>query len=106
MLVCLSLFLTRLLVCPYTRQALRLFVESVLRYGLPPNYSYFAVSYKPDEEKRLRIELQRLYGYLDKAGSGEGEVRSQGAHRCYRCLWQWLGARGRVRLIPSLLALH
>ncbi|EGD73788.1 hypothetical protein PTSG_05481 [Salpingoeca rosetta] len=55
-------------------KALRLFVESVLRYGLPPKFSFYAVSFKPDEEKRMRTALQRLYGHLDKAGAEAGEV--------------------------------
>ena len=55
-------------------QALRLFVESVLRYGLPPNYSYFSVNFRPDDEKRMRTELQKLYGHLDKSSANDGEV--------------------------------
>eukprot|EP01147_Barroeca_monosierra_P002439 gene2439-5379_t len=54
-------------------KALRLFVESVLRYGLPPNFLYFAISHGEDS-KKLRNELQRLYGYLDKAGGVNEEV--------------------------------
>lgn len=55
-------------------KALRLFVESVLRYGLPPNYSYFSVNFRPDDEKRMRTELQKLYGHLDKSSANDGEV--------------------------------
>eukprot|EP00043_Microstomoeca_roanoka_P000645 m.28345 g.28345 ORF g.28345 m.28345 type:complete len:373 (+) comp10439_c0_seq2:227-1345(+) len=55
-------------------KALRLFVESVLRYGLPPKFSYYAVQYKPDEEKKLRHDLQKLYGYLDKTGGTDDDV--------------------------------
>eukprot|EP00055_Hartaetosiga_balthica_P008093 m.29030 g.29030 ORF g.29030 m.29030 type:complete len:371 (-) comp6116_c0_seq1:665-1777(-) len=56
-------------------KALRLFVESVLRYGLPPRFSYYALSHAPDNERKVRNDLIKLYGHLDKTSiSGDDTV--------------------------------
>jgi len=53
-------------------KALRVFVESVLRYGLPVNFQ--AVLMKPNKgvAKRLRQVLGQLYSHLDSSAYGGG----------------------------------
>eukprot|EP00056_Hartaetosiga_gracilis_P021237 m.23326 g.23326 ORF g.23326 m.23326 type:complete len:372 (-) comp8964_c0_seq1:635-1750(-) len=54
-------------------KALRLFVESVLRYGLPPRFTYFALAHTPDNERKVRNDLKKLYGDYDKTNIGGGD---------------------------------
>eukprot|EP01135_Chromosphaera_perkinsii_P008605 Nk52_evm47s1401 gene=Nk52_evmTU47s1401 len=53
-------------------KALRVFVESVLRYGLPANFQ--AVVMKPigKNDKKLRDTLNKLYAHLDRRGGVAG----------------------------------
>mmetsp|Transcript_2760 Transcript_2760/g.7272 ORF Transcript_2760/g.7272 Transcript_2760/m.7272 type:complete len:392 (+) Transcript_2760:60-1235(+) len=56
-------------------KAVRLFVESTLRYGVPPNFQ--AVLMKPKKEIPLRRALDSLYGHLasnDMIGGAEEET--------------------------------
>lgn len=54
-------------------KAIRVFVESVLRYGLPPQFDTVLLRPRSGREKSLRSVLQRLYGSLDQdAGEDEG----------------------------------
>ncbi|CAL1549073.1 unnamed protein product [Lymnaea stagnalis] len=46
-------------------KALRVFVESVLRYGLPVNFQAMLVRPIKKNHKRLREVLNQLYGHLD-----------------------------------------
>ncbi|XP_028995325.1 V-type proton ATPase subunit C 1-B [Betta splendens] len=46
-------------------KALRVFVESVLRYGLPVNYQAFLLQTDKKRSKRLRKELASLFKHLD-----------------------------------------
>ncbi|UJR33283.1 hypothetical protein I4U23_020736 [Adineta vaga] len=46
-------------------KALRIFVESVLRYGLPVNFASIIIHPNRKVTKRLRDVLDRLFGYLD-----------------------------------------
>jgi len=46
-------------------KALRVFVESVLRYGLPVNFIAILIHPNKKSMKRLRDTLQQLYGHLD-----------------------------------------
>lgn len=57
-------------------KALRLFVESVLRYGLPVNFQAMLLQPQKKTKKRLREELNHLYAHLDSsANSGSvGDV--------------------------------
>ena len=48
----------------HTPQALRVFVESVLRYGVPPNFAPVVLQVQPKNHKKLRAALQELYGHL------------------------------------------
>jgi V-type H+-transporting ATPase subunit C len=48
-------------------KAIRAFAESVLRYGLPPDFMAAVVVPKPGQQKRLRAELAKLYGHLSGA---------------------------------------
>eukprot|EP00698_Gefionella_okellyi_P021634 TRINITY_DN7051_c0_g1_i1.p1 TRINITY_DN7051_c0_g1~~TRINITY_DN7051_c0_g1_i1.p1 ORF type:complete len:373 (+),score=61.88 TRINITY_DN7051_c0_g1_i1:23-1141(+) len=64
-------------------KAMRAFVESVLRYGLPPDFAAILMEPKKKNERRLRDELKKLYGHLgggttddkdeDAASAAEGE---------------------------------
>lgn len=52
-------------------KALRVFVESVLRYGLPVNFQAILIHPHKKSQKRLKDVLQQLYGHLDgSAGQG------------------------------------
>ncbi|CAG0892402.1 unnamed protein product [Darwinula stevensoni] len=59
-------------------KALRVFVESVLRYGLPVNFqSMLLYPNKKSNIKRLREVLTQLYSHLDSsAGTGGGNQQS------------------------------
>ncbi|GFN76154.1 V-type proton ATPase subunit c [Plakobranchus ocellatus] len=46
-------------------KALRVFVESVLRYGLPVNFQAMLVKPAKKNTKRLKETLNQLYGHLD-----------------------------------------
>ncbi|XP_020805090.1 V-type proton ATPase subunit C isoform X3 [Drosophila serrata] len=56
-------------------KALRVFVESVLRYGLPVNFQAILIEPNKKSVKRLRDVLNQLYGHLDGA-SACGQVSS------------------------------
>jgi len=47
-------------------KALRLFVESVLRYGLPPEFTALTLKHEKSSVKKLRLALEQLYSHLDK----------------------------------------
>ncbi|XP_055387035.1 V-type proton ATPase subunit C [Condylostylus longicornis] len=53
-------------------KALRVFVESVLRYGLPVNFQAILIQPNKKSIKRLRDQLNHLYGHLDGSSSGGG----------------------------------
>ncbi|XP_067655075.1 V-type proton ATPase subunit C-like [Haliotis asinina] len=56
-------------------KALRVFVESVLRYGLPVNFQAMVLQPHKRSVKRLREVLGQLYGHLDNttlAGAADG----------------------------------
>jgi len=50
-------------------KALRVFIESVLRYGLPVNFQAMLLLPQKKTQKRLRDKLNDLYADLDSAGS-------------------------------------
>lgn len=51
-------------------KALRVFVESVLRYGLPVNFQAILIEPHKKSIKRLREDLNQLYGHLDGSSAG------------------------------------
>lgn len=51
-------------------KALRVFVESVLRYGLPVNFQAAVVEPAKGSQKKLRSELHKLYIHLDGSAAG------------------------------------
>ncbi|XP_058986838.1 V-type proton ATPase subunit C isoform X2 [Musca domestica] len=59
-------------------KALRVFVESVLRYGLPVNFQAILIEPNKKSIKRLRDCLNQLYGHLDGASAG-GQLSGSGA---------------------------
>lgn len=48
-------------------KALRVFVESVLRFGLPVNFVAIVIHPLRKSTKRLRDVLDQLFGYLDQS---------------------------------------
>ena len=56
-------------------KALRGFVESVLRYGLPVNFQGMVLLPQKKTQKKLRDTLNQTYAHLDSAG-GSGDVSS------------------------------
>ena len=55
-------------------KALRVFVESVLRYGLPPNFHVAVLEYPKKNGKKLRQVLQGLYQHLDRNPGEAGGI--------------------------------
>ncbi|KAF6206653.1 hypothetical protein GE061_017889 [Apolygus lucorum] len=53
-------------------KALRVFVESVLRYGLPVNFQAMLLQPHKKSTKRLRDVLNQLYGHLDSSAQSGG----------------------------------
>ncbi|RZB39385.1 V-type proton ATPase subunit C, partial [Asbolus verrucosus] len=53
-------------------KALRVFVESVLRYGLPVNFQAILIHPHKKTAKRLRDVLHQLYGHLDSSAALSG----------------------------------
>ncbi|XP_058460216.1 V-type proton ATPase subunit C isoform X1 [Malaya genurostris] len=53
-------------------KALRVFVESVLRYGLPVNFQAILIHPNKKSTKRLRDVLNQLYGHLDGSAASSG----------------------------------
>uniref|UniRef100_A0AC35TKY9 V-type proton ATPase subunit C n=1 Tax=Rhabditophanes sp. KR3021 TaxID=114890 RepID=A0AC35TKY9_9BILA len=51
-------------------KALRVFVESVLRYGLPVNFQAIVMEPHKGASKKLRTELNKLYAHLDGSATG------------------------------------
>uniref|UniRef100_A0A7E4W0D3 V-type proton ATPase subunit C n=1 Tax=Panagrellus redivivus TaxID=6233 RepID=A0A7E4W0D3_PANRE len=51
-------------------KALRAFVESVLRYGLPVNFQAVIMEPNKGASKKLRLELNKLYHHLDGSAAG------------------------------------
>ena len=47
---------------------IRVFVDSVLRYGLPPDFSFFMVRCDRKNERKIRQELLKLFQHLGSAG--------------------------------------
>lgn len=56
-------------------KALRVFVESVLRYGLPPDFASVAIAAQPKFEKKVDDTLLAQYGRL---GGVHGQHHSTG----------------------------
>ncbi|KAI8900642.1 ATPase, V1 complex, subunit C [Globomyces pollinis-pini] len=48
---------------------LRLFIESILRYGLPPDFQPILVKAKPKQEKKVRTIINKHYAYIDKGNN-------------------------------------
>jgi len=57
-------------------KALRVFVESVLRYGLPVNFQAVLMQPTKGQTKRLRTVLNNMYAHLDSAGMS-GNVKDE-----------------------------
>ncbi|KAH8992012.1 hypothetical protein EDB92DRAFT_619642 [Lactarius akahatsu] len=57
-------------------KVVRLYVESVLRYGLPANYVGIAVKPEPKTTKRTLTALQRHFSYLAARSQGRAKPKS------------------------------
>ncbi|KAI9460255.1 hypothetical protein BJY52DRAFT_290218 [Lactarius psammicola] len=57
-------------------KVVRLYVESVLRYGLPANYVGIAVKPEPKTTKRTLTALQRHFSYLAARSQGRAKAKS------------------------------
>ena len=57
-------------------KALRVFVESVLRYGLPVNFQAILLRPHKKSNKRLRDVLNQLYAHLDSSATATGSQSS------------------------------
>ncbi|KAI8911740.1 hypothetical protein EDD86DRAFT_188870 [Gorgonomyces haynaldii] len=56
-------------------KALRTFIESILRYGLPPDFQPILVRAKPKQERKTRDTLNKHYAYIDKgSGAADAEI--------------------------------
>ncbi|VIO86707.1 Uncharacterized protein BM_BM13998 [Brugia malayi] len=55
-------------------KALRVFVESVLRYGLPVNFQATVIEPNKNSHKKLRASLHNLYLHLDTSAAGPIEA--------------------------------
>ncbi|XP_058807945.1 V-type proton ATPase subunit C [Phymastichus coffea] len=58
-------------------KALRVFVESVLRYGLPVNFQAILLRPNKKSTKRLRDVLNQLYAHLDSSATAGGSGGNQ-----------------------------
>ena len=58
-------------------KSLRVFVESVLRYGLPPDFVGFTIKPKVKQDKKILDILTTQYGYL--GGSPSSRHGGQGS---------------------------
>eukprot|EP00640_Fibrocapsa_japonica_P001097 CAMPEP_0113942796 /NCGR_PEP_ID=MMETSP1339-20121228/9650_1 /TAXON_ID=94617 /ORGANISM="Fibrocapsa japonica" /LENGTH=432 /DNA_ID=CAMNT_0000947419 /DNA_START=35 /DNA_END=1333 /DNA_ORIENTATION=+ /assembly_acc=CAM_ASM_000762 len=55
-------------------KAIRLFVEAVLRYGLPVDYTSAVIKPKKNCDKKVDNELMRMFGHLTgQLGGGDGD---------------------------------
>lgn len=52
-----------------------MFVESVLRFGLPVNFQGMILLPQKKTSKKLRETLNQLYSHLDSAAGGGTDVR-------------------------------
>ncbi|KAA1468593.1 ATPase, V1 complex, subunit C [Dentipellis sp. KUC8613] len=57
-------------------KVVRLFIESVLRYGLPANYTGIVIKPEPKSTKRILTLLQSHFSYLASRSSGSGKGNS------------------------------
>ena len=55
---------------------IRVFVDSVLRYGLPPDFAFFIVRCERKHERKVRQQLLKLYEHLGGAGAGSARATS------------------------------
>jgi V-type H+-transporting ATPase subunit C len=60
-------------------KALRVFVESVLRYGLPVNFQAILIHPNKKSTKRLRDVLNQLYGHLDGSAASNSASNASDA---------------------------
>ncbi|KAI0005481.1 ATPase V1 complex subunit C [Russula compacta] len=60
-------------------KVVRLYVESVLRYGLPANYVGIVVKPEPKTTKRTLMVLQRHFSYLSARSQGATKAKGSGS---------------------------
>eukprot|EP00914_Ancora_sagittata_P023320 GHVO01046182.1.p1 GENE.GHVO01046182.1~~GHVO01046182.1.p1 ORF type:complete len:316 (+),score=46.12 GHVO01046182.1:184-1131(+) len=84
-------------------KAMRLFVEAVLRYGVPPKFAAFILRpASPAKEKKLRKELMDVLasqrGYTEGAGDGLADVTGETDEEFYPYV--------SLTLVPLVLAIQ
>jgi len=55
-------------------KALRCFVETILRYGLPPDFQAYVIDHKPKFREKLRSELKKLYAHLGNSSMMDDDM--------------------------------
>ncbi|KAI8912114.1 ATPase, V1 complex, subunit C [Powellomyces hirtus] len=65
--------------CHVHIKSLRVFVESILRYGLPPNFQPMVIKAKPKQERKVRDVLNRHYARLAGVAGGSSSVSAEDA---------------------------
>ncbi|KAI9098076.1 ATPase, V1 complex, subunit C [Phlyctochytrium arcticum] len=63
--------------CYIHLKALRVFVESILRYGLPPDFQPMLLKAKPKQERKVRDALNRHFAKLGGAGISNSASEEQ-----------------------------
>jgi len=58
-------------------KALRVYVESILRYGLPPNFQPMIIKPKNKNERRVREILAQHYDKLGEKNNGEEKKKKK-----------------------------
>lgn len=77
-------------------KALRLFVESVLRYGLPVNFLAVAIESKKSSDKKVRQILAQTYKHLDSSGGDVSHVTGCPCGTYERMVCMLCGCEGSV----------
>lgn len=59
-------------------KVIRLFIESILRYGLPPDFQTILVKARPKFERKVRELINKHYSYIEKGASSNDEHIDEG----------------------------
>jgi len=84
-------------------KALRVFVESVLRYGLPVNFQAMVVQPAKGKNRKLREQLDSLYDHLDgqKSSKAEDNVDIPGVMMSHHEYYSYVYFNVRLNLLES-----
>ncbi|KAJ2228856.1 Vacuolar ATP synthase subunit C [Coemansia sp. RSA 518] len=62
-------------------KALRVFVESVLRYGIPPDFLPVIVKPNPKQASKIKLQLAEFYAYLETSSRASQRAEMAGKSR-------------------------